>query len=78
MIIMCKNVWGFRFPGAWQVSAGPNFAPARAKGYNYGFLTFFENTKEADVLHSSNEQKTWQEKAVTALVDSLVVVDYQL
>ncbi|CAK9202698.1 unnamed protein product [Sphagnum troendelagicum] len=65
-----------RFNGVVQVSAGPNFAPARAKGFNYGILALFSNRREADIVHSSDDHKAWHDKQLIPLVDSLIVVDF--
>jgi hypothetical protein len=67
---------GARFNGVVQVSAGPNFAPARAKGFNHGILALFSNRREADIVHSSDDHKAWHDKQLIPLVDGLIVVEF--
>ncbi|CAM6108583.1 unnamed protein product [Calypogeia fissa] len=44
-----------KFPFIRQISAGNNFSPARAKGFNAGFVAMFDNLDELEELNGNAE-----------------------
>ncbi|KAG0456160.1 hypothetical protein HPP92_023948 [Vanilla planifolia] len=62
-------------PAGVQVSYGENFSPARAKGYEVGFISVFPGLDELDALEGKAEIEEHKEK-LKPLLESLMVVDY--
>eukprot|EP00250_Pteridium_aquilinum_P028078 c3654_g1_i1 orf=273-1115(-) len=64
-----------RFPFIKQVSVGKNFAPARAKGYEWAYLAVFPSPKELAEL-PKNEEYVSMELKVLPGMEKIGFVDY--
>lgn len=62
-------------PESVLVSYGENFSPARAKGYEVGFISVFPGLDEVEKTEGSVEVEREKEK-IRPLVESTIVVDY--
>ncbi|KAJ7533481.1 hypothetical protein O6H91_13G051300 [Diphasiastrum complanatum] len=63
------------FPCAGQVSAGSNFSPAKAQGFNYGYLARFKRVKEREELRADSHHAALMENKVNPHVESFILVD---
>ncbi|KAK8933539.1 hypothetical protein KSP39_PZI015468 [Platanthera zijinensis] len=74
---LVKAIDGIRgsVPDSVQVSYGENFSPARAKGYEVGFISVFPGLDEAEAIEGNEEVEKQKEK-VRPLLESAVVLDY--
>ncbi|KAK8937916.1 hypothetical protein KSP40_PGU006675 [Platanthera guangdongensis] len=74
---LVKAIDGIRgtVPDSVQVSYGENFSPARAKGYEFGFISAFPGLDEAEAIEGNEEVEKQKEK-VRPLLESAVVLDY--
>ncbi|XP_068664274.1 stress-response A/B barrel domain-containing protein UP3-like [Aristolochia californica] len=59
-----------------HVSFGENFSPARAKGFELGFISIFPGVKELEALDAEGEKVEVQKDKVRHLLESVLVVDY--
>ncbi|KAH7299372.1 hypothetical protein KP509_24G007900 [Ceratopteris richardii] len=64
-----------KFSFVKQVSAGKNFSPARAKGYEWAYLAMFPSTKELAELINSDGYKGLHSK-VSSIMEKFNIVDY--
>lgn len=62
-------------PDSVKVSYGENFSPARAKGYEVGFISVFPGVDEVDAIEG-NEEVVKQKEKLKPLLESVIVVDY--
>ncbi|KAG9451125.1 hypothetical protein H6P81_011090 [Aristolochia fimbriata] len=60
------------------VSFGENFSPARAKGFELGFIAVFPGVKELEALDAMGEMVELQKEKVRHLLESVFVVDYAI
>lgn len=65
-----------RCPTVGQASAGSNFSPDLAKGFNYGILELFPSTEEEEQVFASVEHIAWQNTKLTPVVGALILADY--
>ncbi|XP_020700378.1 stress-response A/B barrel domain-containing protein UP3-like [Dendrobium catenatum] len=63
------------FPDSVQVSYGENFSPARAKGYEVGFISVFSGVDKVDEIEGKEEVEKQKEK-LRPLLESVIVIDY--
>ncbi|ERN18717.1 hypothetical protein AMTRI_Chr04g243130 [Amborella trichopoda] len=76
-----QNILGYCkkfFPSIKQLSFGENFTPARAKGFSWGVLSFFNGLKELKELDENEEYLKLQKEKVRAQMEDYVVIDYEL
>ncbi|KAL5995361.1 hypothetical protein ACLOJK_025419 [Asimina triloba] len=66
------------FPEVEQISFGENFSPARAKGFTVGSVSIFPGKKEMEALDEKGETVEMHKEKVRGLLDSVVVVDYEI
>ncbi|KAJ7524065.1 hypothetical protein O6H91_18G076000 [Diphasiastrum complanatum] len=69
------NSYPSTFPSVVQVSAGPNFSPVRAQGFNYGYLAQFKSVKELEELTANPDHVALMESKVNPHVESFILVD---
>ncbi|KAJ7533476.1 hypothetical protein O6H91_13G050800 [Diphasiastrum complanatum] len=74
-LLMTFNSYPNIFPCVGQVSAGPNFSPARAQGYNYGYVAQFKSVKELEELTANSDHVALMETKVNPHVESFILVD---
>lgn len=60
---------------AIEASSGTNFTPARAQGYQWGFLLRFDSAAALEEFSADPQLRQLQEAKVKPLVESLLVVD---
>ncbi|KAH0449031.1 hypothetical protein IEQ34_022831 [Dendrobium chrysotoxum] len=63
------------FPDSVQVSYGENFSPARAKGYEVGFISVYSGVDKVDAIEGKEEVEKQKEK-LRPLLEGVIVVDY--
>lgn len=61
---------------AGQVSFGENFSPARAKGYEVGFIAVFDGVEALDGLEKDEALVEEEKKKLRPLLESVIVVDF--
>ncbi|KAJ0987517.1 hypothetical protein J5N97_005873 [Dioscorea zingiberensis] len=61
---------------AGQVSFGENFSPARAKGYEVGFLAVFDGVEALNGLEKDEASAEEEKKKVRPFLESVLVVDF--
>lgn len=65
-----------KFPFIRQISAGRNFSPARAKGFNLGFVAMFDNVDELEQLNGNAElHAVLRRSKVAPFLTSFVIAD---
>eukprot|EP00249_Psilotum_nudum_P011717 c23342_g1_i1 orf=384-1202(-) len=64
------------FPGIKQVSIGKNFSPARAKGFQWGFVALFSSPKEMEELTKNEQHIKLQNSKVLPILENYARVDY--
>lgn len=64
------------FPLIRQVSVGKNFSPARAKGFEWGFLALFPSLQELEELTKNEEHKHLPYSKVRPVMETLALIDY--
>lgn len=62
-------------PDSVKVSYGENISPARAKGYEVGFISVFSGVDEVDAIEGNEYIEKHKEK-LKPLLESVIVVDY--
>lgn len=62
-----------RYPVVKQISAGRNFSPARAKGFEWGCLALFPSLQE---LHELTKNEEHEDLQLSEVMESFVVFDY--